>query len=190
MERFVHLCVTRELIQPADLWAVRWLTEDDVQSFAEPFQRDQDHGWTLEEFQQLQNDGYSYCGILIDGRLCSVSGLWKRAPDVWEVIAVGTKEEYRRRGMARSTVHFVADYILQHARVASYTSRETNIASICTAQSVGFRYCTNVVNGEKWCSADPRPLAENASCPLIHRDSPQVYAGCVTQTNADKAEEK
>ncbi len=179
MRRLVHLCVTKELIQPADLWAVRWLTEDDAEALAEPFQKGQDHGWTLAEFRQLLNDGYSYCGILVDGRLCSIAGLWKRVPDAWEVIAVGTKEEYRRRGMARSVVYFVADYILQHVEVASYTSRETNIASIRTAQSVGYTYCTNVVNDGKWCVEVPRPPLGKVTCPLVNRDRAQACVECV-----------
>ena len=186
MERLVHLCVTKELLQPVDLWAVRWLTGGDARAFAEPFQRGQERGWTLEEFRQLQDAGYSYCGILLSGRLCSTAGLWKRAPDVWEVIAVGTKEEYRRRGMARSVVHFIADHILQHISVASYTSRESNTGSIRNAESLGFRYCTNLVNDEKWCVAKLRPSACHADCPLISGDCPQAYADSVAQMNVDK----
>ncbi len=169
MERLVHLCVTKETIRPADLWVVRWLTENDHEAFAEPFRKGQDHGWTLEEFRELRDQGYSYCGIFLDGRLCSVAGLWKRASDVWEVIAVGTKEEHRHRGMAASAVCFVAEHVLQRGKVASYTSRESNLASIRTAQSVGFKYCTNIVDNDKWCVKDPRPLVEDAICPLIIR---------------------
>lgn len=176
MEPLVHLCVTKKIIQPADLWAVRWLTENDAPAFAEPFGKNLERGWTLEEFRQLQESGYSYCGILMDGRLCSIAGLWKRASDVWEVIAVGTKEDHRRQGMARSVVYFIADYILQNVQVASYTSRETNIASIRTAESIGFVYCTNTINDEKWCVKNPRPPVEKAICPL----RPQIYAECVT----------
>lgn len=186
MERWVYLCVTKELIQPPDLWVVRWLTEDDAEAFAEPFHKSQDHGWTLEEFRQLQEEGYSYCGILLEGRLCSVAGLWKRAPDVWEVISVGTREEYRSRGMARSVVHFVADYILQHVKVASYTSREANTASIRTAQSIGFRYCMNTVDGERWCATHPRSPTGNEYCPLLSGSDPQTCTKSVTQISTNK----
>ena len=177
MERLVHLCVTKELIQPADLWVVRWLTENDARAFAEPLWQGGARGWTLEEFQQLHSEGYSYCGILLNGRLCSMAGLWKRAPDVWEVIAVGTRTEYRRRGMARSVVCFIADYILQHVKVASYISREANIPSIRTAQSIGFRYCTNTVDGEKRCAMVPRASIENVGCPLLRQDSSRICIG-------------
>jgi predicted GNAT family acetyltransferase len=170
MEPSVHLCVTRELILPVDLWAVRWLSEDDHEAFVKPFLKGQDHGWTLEEFRELRDQGYTYCGIFLGGRICSSAGLWKRAPDVWEVIAVVTKEEHRHRGMATSVVHFVADYILQHVRAASYTSRESNLTSIRTAQSVGFKYCPNIVDNDKWCAKYPRPNLGNVNCPLIDCD--------------------
>ena len=166
-EKLVHLCVTRELVRPANLWAVRWLTEDDSEAFGEPFQKGGERGWTLEEFRQLQNSGYSYCGIFLDGRLGSIAGIWKRARDVWEVIAVGTKEEYRRQGMARSVVYLAAEHILQHVKVASYTSRESNIASIRTAQGVGFKFCANIADDDKWCAIGPRPPVKDANCPLI-----------------------
>ncbi len=169
MEKYAHLCVTKEIIRSADLWAVRWITEGDSEAFVEPFWKGGERGWTIEEFRELQESGYSYCGIFLNGRLCSIAGVWRRRRDVWEVIAVGTKQEYRHRGMARSVVHFAAEHILQHVKVASYTARESNIASIRTAQSVGFRYCTNIVDNNKWCIKIPRPsgdTGDNPSCPL------------------------
>jgi len=166
-EKCVHLCVTEEHLRPASLWAVRWITEDDSDIFIEPFRKDQDHGWTLEEFRTFKKEGYLYCGIFADGRLCSVSGVWKRASDIWEVIAVGTREEYQRRGMAKSVVAFAAEHILQHVQAASYTSRKSNIASIRTAQSAGFRYCANIVNNDKWCENNPRPSTGDVTCPLV-----------------------
>jgi len=59
-EKYVHLCITKpEIVRPTDIWYVRWVTENDAKSFAEPFMKGQDHGWTLEEFQELQNIGYT-----------------------------------------------------------------------------------------------------------------------------------
>lgn len=165
-----RLCVTKsELIRPTDIWQVRWITEDDHEIFTKPFWKWVDRGWTLEEFRQWQSDGYSYCGIFLDEWICSVAGLWKRAEDVWEVIAVGTREEYQHKGMAKSCVYFMAEYILQHCEVASYTARENNIASIHTAQSVGFKYCTNTVDNDRWCAHSPRPSVKDVICPLLKR---------------------
>jgi len=167
----IHLCVTKSrLIRPKDMWQVRWITEDDHEAFAKPFRKWADHGWTLEEFRQFQSEG-TFCGVFLDGRLCSTAALWKRAEDVWEVIAVGTSEDYQHRSMAKSCVYFIADYILQHHEVASYTTRENNIASVRTAQSVGFKYCSNTVNNDKWCAHNPRPSVKDAICPLLNEDT-------------------
>jgi RimJ/RimL family protein N-acetyltransferase len=167
-----HLCVTKlGIIKPEDKWQVRWITDDDQKAFSEPFRKWQDHGWTLEEFHQLRGEGYSYCGVFLGGRVCSIAGLWKRADDVWEVIAVGTRDEYMRQGMAKSCVYFIADYILQNRKVASYTADESNIPSIRTAQSVGFKHCTNAVNNDKWCAHNPRPSIKDVICPLLNKDS-------------------
>jgi len=164
-----HLCIIKsELIKPNNAWQVRWITDDDHKAITEPFRKWQDRGWTMEEFQQLREGGYVYCGIFLDGRICSIAGLWKRAEDVWEVIAVGTRDEYMRQGMAKSCVYFIADYILQNRKVVSYTAGETNIASIRTAQSVGFKHCTNIINDDKWCAQDPRPDIKDVICPLLN----------------------
>ena len=169
-EKNVHLCLTKsELTCPDNLWYARWITEKDAKAFSEPFMKGQEHGWTLEEFQELQNMGYSYCGVFLNQRLCSIAGLWKRSPDVWEVIAVGTKEEYRYKGMAKSVVYFIANNIFQHINVASYTSSESNLASINTARSVGFKFCTSIVNNDKWCANNPRPIVANRKCHLFER---------------------
>jgi predicted GNAT family acetyltransferase len=169
-EKYVHLCLTKsELVRPDNLWYVRWITENDSNAFSEPFMKGQEYGWTLKEFQELQNMGYSYCGVFLNGRIFSISGLWKREPDVWEVIAVGTKEEYRRKGMAKSVVYFMANHILQNVGVASYTSNESNLASINTAQSVGFNFCTNIINNDKWCANNIRPIVTDAKCHLLNQ---------------------
>jgi RimJ/RimL family protein N-acetyltransferase len=83
------------------------------------------------------------------------------------VIAVSTKEAYRRMGLAQAAVHFVADYILGTVRAATYTTTSDNTASIRTALSVGFRYCTRLVGSEKWCATGDRPLNCAGYCPLL-----------------------
>jgi len=164
----VHLCVTRErLVAPDDLHQVRWIVDSDSEAFGEPFQAGQDRGWTLEEWLELKQQGYSYCGCFQGKRLCSVAGVWRRAPDVWEVIAAGTKDEYRRRGMAKAVVYFAADRVLNHVKAASYTTSPDNIASTRTAQSVGFSYCVNLVGKQKWCALEARPLVGAEKCPLL-----------------------
>lgn len=167
---YVHLCVTREwLLAPQGLRPVRWIADGDADAFAEPLHAAQVRGWTLDEWRQLEREGYLYCGCFLGERLCAQAGVWKRAPDVWEVIAVHTRDGYTRQGLARAVVRFAAHHILGNVRVASYTTTGDNVASIRTAQSVGFRHCANLVKGEKWCALDERPPDPRGPCPLLPR---------------------
>ena len=111
-QQYVHLCVTREwLTTPQNLQPVRWITDGDIEALAEPLQAGHDRLWSPSEWLELKEQGFLYAGHFHQDRLCSMAGVWKREQDVWEVIAVSTKEAYRRMGLAQAAVHFVADYI-------------------------------------------------------------------------------
>jgi RimJ/RimL family protein N-acetyltransferase len=163
----LHLCVTKEnLIAPAVAQPVRWITDDDIEALAEPFDSRQDQLWSPKDWAELRDQGYLYAGHFRDKRLCSVAGVWKWEEDVWEVIGVATKDEYKRLGLAKAVVHFVAGYILDSGRIATYTPEKHNIASIRTALSVGFHPCTRLVGNEKWCRTGNRPDHCDGVCPL------------------------
>jgi RimJ/RimL family protein N-acetyltransferase len=163
-----YLCVTREhLILPQGIDRVRWIGERDLDANKEPFFEGGQSLWSLDEWRQLAEEGYRYCGIFEGERICSMAGVWKRMPDVWEVIAVGTKVRHQRRGLAKAVVTFAGDYILKHVSVATYTTGAGNAASIRTAESVGFRRCTNMIGCENWCMMSPRPEVVGRTCPLL-----------------------
>ena len=163
----LHFCIVREqIIAPVVPKAVRWIVDSDLEALARSFHEEQDQGWTIEEWLELRNEGYLYCGHFSGSRLCSMAGIWKRAPDVWEVIAVNTRTGCRRRGMARAVVHFAVRHILEHVMVASYTTLSNNVGSIHTAQSLGFRPCANLIGIGNWCALSGRPAARAPECPL------------------------
>ncbi|HEY3291393.1 MAG TPA: GNAT family N-acetyltransferase [Anaerolineae bacterium] len=168
-QQHVHLCVTcKQLITPPDMQPVRWITNDDVEALAEHFQSGREGVmWSPEEWSDLMEQGYLYAGHFRGNRLCSIAGVWKWEPDVWEVINVATKDGYQRMGLAKATVHFVAKYILGEGKVATYTPMSDNIASIRTALGVGFHYCTRLVGNEKWCKTGDRPLNCDGLCSLL-----------------------
>ncbi len=166
-QQHVHLCVTRErLITLPNPQPVRWITDGDIAALAEPLRAGQGRGWSPAEWLELKEQGFLYAGHFRGNRLCSRAGVWERERDVWEVIAVATREGFRRVGLAQAAVHFAADYILDAGRVATYTTTSDNVASIRTALSVGFRPCTKLVGGEKWCATGDRPCDCDGFCAL------------------------
>jgi RimJ/RimL family protein N-acetyltransferase len=164
-----HFCVTREhLTLPPNIERVRWIGESDLPAMREPFYEGQGEiEWTLEHWRKLADEGYRYCGVFEESRLCALAGVWERFSDAWEVISVITKDGYRQRGLGKAVVAFAADHILDHVDVALYTTGTGNTASIRTAESVGFERCTNLAGCEKWCMWNPRPEVVGRRCPLL-----------------------
>jgi len=57
-------------------------------------------------------------------------------------VMVGTLDGYRRRGCGKALVSATTGRLLNQERVAVYGTNDDNVASIRTAQSVGYRtYC-------------------------------------------------
>jgi RimJ/RimL family protein N-acetyltransferase len=162
-----HFRVIREcLLAPEGLQPARWITEGDFDARSEPFCKRASARWTREQWAEFREQGYRFCGHFQDGRLLSMAGVWPRERDVWEVIGVGTRDGYMRCGQGKCVVCLAAEYIILNGRVASYTTSPDNIASIRTAQSVGFKRCTSLVANEKWCAMTTRPVGQSGSCPL------------------------
>ncbi|MBM3238313.1 GNAT family N-acetyltransferase [Candidatus Poribacteria bacterium] len=133
----VQLLATETLLKPISTEGVRWLTAGDLPLIQAYWWADVEP-WTLEEWCDLAAQGYRYCGLIIDGKLVSMCGVEERNATEWEVIAVGTRPDCRRRGYARQVVAFAAQSIVAAGRVATYTARSTNVASQRTAEAVGF----------------------------------------------------
>ena len=134
---YVKLFATEALLKPISTEEVRWLTEGDFPLIQAYWWADMEP-WTLEEWRDLATQGYRYCGLIVDGKLVSMCGVWERNATEWEVIAVGTRPDCRRRGYAKRVVAFAARSIIAAGRVATYTARSTNVASQRTAEAVGF----------------------------------------------------
>lgn len=133
----VKLFATEALLKPISTEGVRWLTEGDLPPIQAYWWADVEP-WTLEEWRDLAAQGYRYCGLIVYGKLVSICGVWERSATEWEVIAVGTRPDCRRRGYAKRTVAFAAQSIVAAGRMATYTARSTNVASQRTAEAVGF----------------------------------------------------
>lgn len=117
---------------------VRWLDWDADFDLARRCGWHEPPPLSREEWEQARREHFRYAAAIVDGRIVSMAAEWRRAEDEWEVAAVGTHPDWRRRGLARAVVSFVTAAILAVGRRASIGTREHNAAMIRTAESVGY----------------------------------------------------
>lgn len=89
--------------------------------------------------QHCMPDGIAY-GAVVENRIVSVAYA-HRAGEYENVVAdigVETALEYRKRGYGKAVVSAVTKHVLMNAGEALYKCDPANIASMATAQSVGF----------------------------------------------------
>ena len=112
------------------------LDEEDFE-LARQFGR-QDPPLSREEWSGNRQAGYRYCALILEGRIVAEAAAWSRSDEAWEVAAVYTDPDLRRKGHARAVVSFATAHILSTGRVATCTTNADNTAMIRTAESVGF----------------------------------------------------
>jgi predicted GNAT family acetyltransferase len=118
---------------------VRWLEKEADYELARLYWKEVGQISSLNTWAKAHEYGYQYAGILEGGRIISLAGVWRFSQDCWEVVAVSTLENCRRKGYSRSIVAFITSYILKSGRLATCSTDDDNIAMIATASSVGFR---------------------------------------------------
>lgn len=72
---------------------------------------------------------------------------WKFSDKAWDVAAVSTLEDYRRKGYSHQAISFVTAYIIGEGKDAAYGAMDVNLAMIATAKSVDFK----VVHADQVC---------------------------------------
>jgi len=133
--RHVNLECVADTFRPCQPYAVRWL---DVEADY-PLARD---SWAFpispEDWRSFRDEGYQYCAVVEDGRIVSIAAVWSYSDQAWELAAVATLPEFRRRGYGKSVASFVTAAILSEGRRATCLTAADNVAMQQTAQSVGF----------------------------------------------------
>ena len=82
--------------------------------------------------------GYRYGAIVQNGRIISCAAVWKFSDEAWEIAAVSTLPEYRRKGYSNQVITFITRYILEEGRTPVCSTGDENVAMIATAKSVGY----------------------------------------------------
>ena len=98
------------------------------------------HVLSKEEYfdDSITPDTWDDYVIWEDGKIVARAAVWKYSETAWEVAAVSTLPEYRCRGYGEKVVSHCTAVILSAGRVATCTTKDTNIAMRRTAEKVGF----------------------------------------------------
>ena len=73
-----------------------------------------------------------------NGKIVSRAAIWKYSQTAWEVAAVSTLPEYRGKGYGAMVVRHCAAIILEHGKVATSTTSDTNTAMRRILENTGF----------------------------------------------------
>lgn len=139
--QYVHYACTPATFHPDTRYLVRWLDWERDFALAATI-------WPVESplareaWHEARELGYRYCGLVRHTcgkpRLLAVAAVWHYSQTAWEVAAVRTQPDARRRGYAKSVVSFITAHILEAGRRATCTTEDDNLAMQKTAESVGF----------------------------------------------------
>ena len=133
--RHVNLECVPDTFRPCQPHAVRWLDVEADYPLARAF-------WTIpissEDWRGFRDEGYQYCAVTDDKKIISIAAVWRYSDAAWELAAVSTLPEFRRRGYGQSVASFVTAAILGQSRRATCLTAADNVAMQQTAKSVGY----------------------------------------------------
>ena len=132
---------SRESYRPACSDTVRWLDRERDWPLVQAFWRSIGFTATKADWLQAHDDGYEYCAAIDGGEITADAAVWRYSPEAWEVAAVYTRGDKRRRGLGKAVVSLVTQHILAWGRIATCGMRRGNLAMARTAESVGFTEC-------------------------------------------------
>jgi RimJ/RimL family protein N-acetyltransferase len=94
---------------------------------------------TRDEWRSFKDMGYTYAAAIEDDAIVSCGAAWAYSDEAWEAAAVATRSDAKGKGYATSVVSFITQHILNSGRLATCSTRLTNIPMQRVAQNVGFR---------------------------------------------------
>ena len=134
---YCSLICTLESFRPSDCSRVRWLDWENDYPLAQAYWP-QDPPLSREDWEQNRAEGFRYCAIVEQEAIVALAAVWTYSQTHWEVAAVSTTPASRKIGYGKAVVCFVTAHILQQGHKATILTKNTNVAMLKTAESVGF----------------------------------------------------
>lgn len=128
---------------PLPAHPVRWMgdSDEDFRILASFWPADSP--LTRQILHEARADGYQYCVACIDDMPAAVGAIWRYSDAQWEVAAIATKPDYRRRGLATAVVCHLTRAILTYGKRPTLTTALDNVAMRAVAEQVGFELLPN-----------------------------------------------
>ena len=141
--RWLHLYCDKDNFKPYRMYGPKRLTDSD---------RDICEEWTSKYPRAIGPHSYQYAnpvsfGIVVDGKLVSVSVVLRYDLPFWE-IGVETRPDCRGRGYAKSVASLATEEVLTAGKIAWYylDTNPTNIASLKVARTLGYAEYSETLN--------------------------------------------
>jgi predicted GNAT family acetyltransferase len=93
--------------------------------------------YTIEEANHLLTDTGTVFALTENGRLLSSCFIFRNFANIWEIAAVSTIKDARKRGFAEQLVRLALYRILAMGGIPRYNVVSTNTASLALAQKCG-----------------------------------------------------
>ena len=135
----VHYRCTSDTFRPFDRYTVRWLEWEPDFTLAQAYWDSRQSPLSHETWLEARDLGYRYAAVVEGGMIRSIAACWRCSDPAWELAAVGTREEFQRRGYAKAVCSFVTAIILEAGRTATCTTDDDNLAMQKTAESLGYQ---------------------------------------------------
>jgi ribosomal protein S18 acetylase RimI-like enzyme len=100
-----------------------------------------ENGYTRAELERYFADGAQSFTIYEQGQAVCSCLAYRNFDTVWEIGALHTLAQARRKGYARMVVSAALETLLADGQIARYVAENTNTASIRLAQSLGMQPC-------------------------------------------------
>jgi RimJ/RimL family protein N-acetyltransferase len=124
---------------PAECENVLWLDKNVDYELARMYWQEWEQTLAHTTWKKAHEYGYRYAAIIENNQIISSAGVWQFSENWWEVVAVSTLENRRRKGYSKSVVAFITSYILKSGHLATCSTDDNNFAMIATAKSLGFQ---------------------------------------------------
>jgi RimJ/RimL family protein N-acetyltransferase len=140
MSHVIEFQCLPDAFQPAQCSGVRWLSvTDDEELLARHFVEQGVEPNTRDGRAEIEAEGYHYAGYVEGDDLLCMAGYWIYSESAWGLVAVGTLERARRRGLATAVCSFITRHVLDAGIQATTSTMSHNVAMIGVAERLGYR---------------------------------------------------